>query len=163
VTGEPAAAVHVHVHHAMTGAFPLRVGDLLFADRQVVVPEYEYLTPLFGIARGSGGDAAEAARDRYESAGIEGLLAMAEQVHRVSYADLEAVDLYDPPRPGRPKVALSVAGTVPYAYRIHAPVDLDALAAALESLGDRRGVAVRRSASLGFSPRNSLRRFLADR
>lgn len=154
--------VHVHVHLGMAGSFPLRVADLLFTDDRVLVPEYGYLTPLFGIARGGAGEASERARRRYREAGLDGLLDLAETVHEVPYADLDRVRVYDSSL-GRPKVALDPADTAPYAYRIHADLDADAMSAALRSLGERRGFDVERHRSLGFAPRNSLRRFRAGR
>jgi len=155
--------VHVHVHLVMAGTFPLRVADLLFADDRLIVPEYEFLTPLFGLARGQTTDAGRVARERYANEGVAGLVEAAERTHRVAYEDLDAVRLYEGGSLGRPKVAVDVSEGPPYAYRIHAPVDIDELTEALTSLGTRRGFNVDRSGSLGFSPINSLHRFLADR
>jgi len=155
--------VHVHVHLVMAGTFPLRVADLLFADDRLMVPEYEFLTPLFGLARGQTADAGQVARERYANEGITGLVEAAERTHRVTYEDLDAVRLYEGGGLGRPKLAVDVSEGPPYAYRIHAPVDIDELTEALTSLGTRRGFDVDRFRSLGFSPTNSLRRFLADR
>jgi len=155
-------AVHVHVHLAVTGSFPLRVADLLFTDDGVVIPEYEYLTPLFGIAR-SGVDAAgDRARERFTEAGTTGLVEMAERVHRLRYDEIASVDLYHS-RVGRPKLAVVTEPGPPYAYRVHAPVDVDALEDALASLGERRGFPVERHAQIGYSPVESLRRFVAGR
>lgn len=158
----PTDAVHVHVHLAMTGAFPLRVADLLFTDTAVLIPEYAHLTPLFGIARGKASDAGETARERYRERGVAGLVETAERTHQVPYRTVEAVRLYEGAAT-RPKIAVVVPEGPPHAYRIHAPVEMDDLAAALESLGDRRGFAVERHAGSGLSPLNNLRRFLADR
>lgn len=157
------AAVHVHVHLAMTGTFPLRVADLLFTDVELVVPEYEYLTPLFDIARGRVAGIGRRARQRHAAAGLAGLVEAAERTHRVPYRDVERVRVYDGQGLGRPKVAVDVREGPPYAYRIHAPVEIAALTDALSGLGDRRGFAVESSSALGFSPLASLRRFLADR
>lgn len=155
--------VHVHVHHVMAGSFPLRVADLLFADDAVLVPEYAHLTPLFGIATGRSGTAAESARDAYEAGGVDGLLALAETTREIPYDSVVRIRLYDPPWRGRPKVAIDVEAGPPHAYRVHAPVDVGALADALGSLGERRGFAVTRRDGLGLSLRASLRRFRADR
>jgi hypothetical protein len=155
-------AVHVHVHLAVTGAFPLRVADLLFTDDAVVIPEYEYLTPLFGLAR-SGVDAAgERARERFRDAGPAGLVDMAERVHRLPYDDIASVRVYHS-RISRPKLAIVAESEPPYAYRVHAPVDVEELVDALASLGDRRGFGVERHAKIGYSPVASLRRFVAGR
>jgi hypothetical protein len=156
-------AVHVHVHFTMTGAFPLRMADLLFTDEALLIPEYGHLTPLFGIARGRTHDVAERAVERYRTEGVEGLLAEADRTHRVPYADLGGVRLYDGWSVARPKVAVDTATGPAYAYRIHAPVSMDDLTTALRSLGDRRGFTVARSAGVGFDPAASVRRFLADR
>ncbi|WP_273837104.1 hypothetical protein [Halococcus sp. PRR34] len=155
-------AVHVHVHRVMAGAFPLRVADLLFTDDTLVVPEYRYLTPLSGILRDRHAVGAAAA-ERYREAGIGGLVEMAERTHRIAYADIELLRIYDGRFVGRPKVAIDVLAGPPYAYRVHAPVDVTALTDALASLGRRRGYAVERHGALGFDPYTSLRRFLADR
>lgn len=154
--------VSVHVHFVMTGTFPLRVADVLFTGEAVLIPEYEYLTPLLGIGRGGAATAAERARERYRADGPAGLGELAERTHRIPYSELERSCLYDS-RLTNPKLALEVREGVPYAYRIHAPVDLAALGDALRSLGSRKGFDVTRRSGLGFSPQNSLRRFLADR
>lgn len=154
--------VHVHVHLAVAGTFPLRVADLLFTDDVVVIPEYEYVTPLFGLARGTLSEAGEQARDRYRRRDVAGLVELAERTHRIAYTDVDRVRIYDS-RTGRPKVAVDVTNGPPYGYRIHAPVDVDALTAALRSLGERRGFAVEQRSALGFSPKNGLRRFFANR
>lgn len=157
------AAVHVHVHLVMGGAFPLRMADLLFTDDELVIPEYHYLTPLFGIARGKTHDVAEQAVEGYREAGLPGLVELAEQTHSVPYDDVERVRVYDGRGVGRPKVAVDVTDGPPYAYRVHAPVDVDDLAAALEGLGRRRGFDVQQEHAVGFSPLASLRRFVGGR
>ncbi|MFT4923114.1 MAG: hypothetical protein ACI8XM_002338 [Haloarculaceae archaeon] len=156
-------AVHVHVHLAMTGTFPLRVADLLFTDDALVVPEYEYLTPLLGIARGKASEVGRRARERYREEGLAGLVDSAERTHEIPYAHVECVRIYDDSGLGRPKIAVDVPDGPPYAYRIHAPVDVDELSSALQSLGTRRNFRVETSSALGFRPTSSLRRFLADR
>jgi len=162
-TGEPVPLpVHVHVHLAVTGAFPLRVADVLFTDEGVVVPEYEYLTPLFGIARSGVEEAGTMARERYSDAGLAGLVELAHRVHRLPYDEVDTVRVYHS-RFARPKVALVPGSGPAYAYRVHAPVDVEALVGALRSLGDRRGFAVEEHAKVGYSPLASVRRFVSDR
>lgn len=156
-------AVHVHVHAVMSGTFPLRMADLVFTDSALVIPEYQYLTPLFGIARGKTHDVAAEAAERYQRKGLSGVVAFAERTHSVSYDRVDRVRLYDGGVFGRPKVAVDVVSGPPYAYRVHAPVDLDGLGGALTSLGGRRGFAVERGSGLGFDPVANVRRFLADR
>lgn len=155
--------LHVHVHLVMGGAFPLRMADLLFMDSRLVIPEYHYLTPIFGIARGKTHAVAESAVERFQAEGTVGLVEMAERTHHVDYADVERVRLYTGRSIGRPKVAIDVVSGPPYAYRVHAPVDMDRLAAALQGLGSRREFPVELHSGLGFDPINSLRRFAADR
>lgn len=159
----PSAEVHVHVYLVMAGTFPLRMADLLFTDDELVIPEYHYLTPLLGIARGKTHAVAEAAAERYRTGGVDALVDFAERTHRVDYADLERVRIYDGRGLGRPKVGVDVAAGPPYAYRVHAPVEVGALTDALRALGRRRGFDVRRDRSLGLRPLASLRRFVADR
>lgn len=163
MSADDASAVHVHVHLVMGGAFPLRMADLLFTDDRLVVPEYHYLTPVFGIARGKTHEVAETAVERFRAAGPAGLVEFAERTHTVDYDDIERVRIYDGRSIGRPKVAVDVAAGPPYAYRVHAPVDVPRLASALDGLGARRGFVVETHSKLGYSPTNSLRRFLTDR
>jgi hypothetical protein len=155
--------VHVHVHLAMTGTFPLRIADLLFTDSRLLIPEYEFLTPMFGLAFGRLGRAGEIARNRYREDGTAGLVAAAERTHRIRYEGIDRIRVYDDSGLGRPKVAVDVTDGPPYAYRVHAPLEVDRLTEALRALGERRGFGVTSSPTLGFSPVNSLRRFLADR
>lgn len=147
----------------MAGTFPLRMADLLFTDEQLVIPEYQYLTPLFGIARGNTHDVAETAVERYRTGGASALVEFAERTHRVDYDDLDRIRLYSGRAVARPKVAVDVASGAPYAYRVHAPVDVSSLAEALTGLGARRGFAVESRSGVGFRPLQSLRRFAADR
>jgi hypothetical protein len=147
----------------MGGAFPLRVADLLFTDETLLVPEYRYLTPLFGIARSGSQSVADAAVERFRAEGVAGLLELANRTHRIGYDDVERVHLYGGRSFGRPKLAVDVASGPPYAYRIHAPVEIPRLRGALTGLGARRGFEVTYHSTLGFSPLKSVRRFLADR
>jgi hypothetical protein len=94
---------------------------------------------------------------------VAALTAEATRVRRVPYDRVRRVRLHDGGRVGRPKVAVDVTEGPPYAYRVHAPVDLDALTDALTALGERRGFAVERRDGLGFDPVASLRRFRRDR
>jgi hypothetical protein len=87
---------------------------------------------------------------------------MAEDVHRVPYEDLSTVVL-SVSRIARPKLAVRTDDGVPYAYRIHAPVEVDPLTDALRSLGGRRGFEVERRSRIGYDPVDSVRRFLAGR
>ena len=163
MTETPQTPVRVYVHFAMAGAFPLRIADLLFTDDELVIPEYHYLTPIFGIARGKTHDVAETAVKRYRTAGTAGLVEFAERTHNVGYDDVDRVRLYDGRAIGRPKIAVDVRTGPPFAYRIHAHIDLSSLAGALTELGARRGFTVNSPSKIGFSPVQSLRRFAADR
>ncbi|MFC6954691.1 hypothetical protein [Halorubellus litoreus] len=163
MTGSEHEAVHVHVHLVMAGAFPLRMADLLFTDSELVIPEYHYLTPLFGIARRETHRVAERAVERYADAGVDGLVGMAKRTHRIEYEDVERVRIYEGGAFGRPKVAVDVADGPAYAYRVHAPIDVPSFASAVNSLGERRGFRVDRRGALGFRPLESVLRFVADR
>lgn len=154
--------VHVHVHLVMTGTFPLRVADLVFTDEELLVPEYEFLTP-FALARGTVETVSRTASGFYEEEGVSGLLDAAERTHRLPYDEVQGVRIYDGGRFARPKVAVDTGDGPAFAYRVHTPVDLPALTAALASLGDRRGFAVRSIDGVGLHPLSSVRRFLADR
>ncbi|MDG5776007.1 hypothetical protein VB773_14510 [Haloarculaceae archaeon H-GB2-1] len=156
-------AVHVHVHFVMTGAFPLRLVDLCFTDDAVVAPEYALLTPLFGLARGQAPDEAAHAVERYRDGGLAALEALANRVQREPYSDVEAVVLFDGGPVARPKLSIRLTEGPPLAYRLHAPVDLDELTAALRSLGKRRDFTVERRSGIGIRPLTNVRRFLADR
>jgi len=151
--------VRVHVHFAVSGTFPLRVADLCFTDAGVSVLEYALVTPLHGLLRRSPSAHAAAFADVYRADGLAGAREFADVEHRVPYADVETVRLYDGGAFGREKIVVDADGRS-FAYRVHAPVDLDALARALSALGRRRGFAVERRSGLGFSPRESLARFL---
>lgn len=155
--------VLVHVHHAMTGTFPLRVADVCFTDDAVVIPEYAYLTPLFGIAGGKGQAAADTAREHIENGGLAALRQYANSTTELTYADVDSIRLHDGGRIGRPKLSIHPASGAPYGYRLHAPVDVDALASALESIGTTHDIDVLHTAGVGFSPRASLHRFLVGR
>jgi hypothetical protein len=154
--------VHVHIHSAVAGGFPLRVADVLFTGEAVIVPEYDYVTPLFGIAGSGVTTASEAARDRFRTDGLPGLIESAERVHRVPYETVTSLRLSQS-RFTRPKLSVGTAAEPPYAYRIHAPVNLEELDAALRSLGQRRGFAVERHTEVGYDPVASIHRFLAGR
>ncbi len=155
-------SVEVHVHLVMTGTFPLRVADLLFTTTELLIPEYEYITPLFGILRSSVDNASKQAKKRYRDGGVVALLELAEETHRFSYEAVKCIRVYQSGI-ARPKVAVVVDDAPTYAYRIHAPVDLDSLTDALQSLGRRRNFSVERHDRIGFSPVNSLRRFFDGR
>jgi hypothetical protein len=146
----------------VTGSFPLRVADILFTNEAVVVPEYDHLTPVFGLLAGGTERASERARKRYREDGLAGLVEAAERVHRVPYDDVSVVRL-SVSRIARPKLAVEPVDAVPYAYRVHAPIEVDPLFDALQSLGDRRGFDVERRSAIGYDPVESVRRFLARR
>lgn len=147
----------------MAGTFPLRVADLCFTDDAVIIPEYAYLTPLFGIVRGRGQTAADTARERLANDGLQDLREYANTTETVPYRDLRMVRVHDGGAVGRPRVAIHPEQGPPLAYRVHAPVDVPALTEALTALGQDHGFTVSSRSGLGFSPVDSIRRFVAGR
>jgi hypothetical protein len=162
VTDETAVpTVHVYVHGVVAGSAPLRVADVAFTDEAVVVRDYAHPSPL-AVARGGVGHAAATARQRYHDGGLPAVVTDAECVDELSYAALDRVTLHES-RLTRPKLAVEPTDSVPYAYRVHTPVDATALCDALQSLGADHAFGVERVDSVGISPLNVLRRVRADR
>ncbi|WP_267640737.1 hypothetical protein [Haloarchaeobius amylolyticus] len=155
--------VHAHVHHCMTGTTPLRIADVLFTDDAVEIGEYATVTPMFGIVTGGHRERAAEMAARCAEAGPTAVLDAAERHVSIPYAEVETIRLYEGGRFGRPKLAIDTGEGPPYGYRIHAPVEVAALRDVLTDLGEEKGFDVELVAGVGFSPRESLRRFLVDR
>ncbi|WP_439027442.1 hypothetical protein [Haloarchaeobius sp. DT45] len=155
--------VHVHVHHCMTGTTPLRIADVLFTDENLEIGEYATVTPMFGLV--TGGHRKRAAEMAQLCAQKGPVAVLDESERRVSlpYDAVEVVRLYDGGRFGRPKLAIDTGEGPPYGYRIHAPVEVAALRDVLTDLGAEKGFRVEVVEGVGFSPKESLRRFLVDR
>lgn len=155
--------VGVHVHFAMTGTVPLRLADLFFTDEGLLVVEYGVFTPLFGLATGGPRRAAARMARAYAEAGVAAVRERGDHTVALAYDDVEGVVLHDGGRLARERVAVEVADGPPYAYRVHAPVDLGALAEGLSAFGPTADLPVAVRSGHGFSPVESLRRFRAGR
>jgi hypothetical protein len=155
--------VGVHVHFAMTGTVPLRLADLFFTDEALLVVEYGLFTPLFGLATGGPRRAAARMARVYTADGVAAVRDHGDRTVALAYDDVERVLLHDGGRLANERVAVQVAEGPPYAYRVHAPVDLEALADGLSAFGPTADVPVEVRSGLGFSPVESLRRFRAGR
>ncbi|MCT9097815.1 hypothetical protein [Haloarchaeobius sp. HME9146] len=155
--------VHVHVHHCMAGTTPLRIADVLFTDDSVEIGEYATVTPMFGLVTGGHRKRAREMAQRCADEGPTAVLDHAERHVSLSYEDIESVRLYDGGRFGRPKLAIDTGDGPPYGYRIHAPVEVASLRDVLADLADEKGFDITVVEGVGFSPRESLRRFLVDR
>lgn len=155
--------VGVHVHYAMAGTVPLRLAELCFTDAGLWIVEYGTFTPLYGLA--TGGPRHEAARmaRTYVAGGLDAVRERGDRTVHLSYDDVDRVVVHDGGRLGRERIAVHAAAGPPHAYRIHAPVDVDALVAGLAAFGPTADLAVERRSGLGFAPVESLRRFLAGR
>lgn len=165
--GEPAdesvpttdVEVEAHVHYGMTGTFPLRVAELFFADDGLYVAEYAYITPFIGLASRKHRREAKAMAAMYEEYGLDAVLVQADNVVWHSYDNLDRVVLHEGGWIGRPKVAVYPAEGPSHAYRIHDKPNWAEAKADIERLPERHGVTVEHSGGLGFTPRESLRRF----
>ncbi|WP_435157526.1 hypothetical protein [Haladaptatus sp. DFWS20] len=151
---------YAYVNFGMTGTIPLRMADLVFTRDCLVIAVYGRITPLFGLARGTPKRSAAAMRRRYEEDGIDGVLVAADEVHRIEYDDVDRIELYDGGRIAREKIAVHTGDEPPYAYRIHAPIDIPALADALSPV---LGESVEIQTGMGFNPRMSIARFSVGR
>jgi hypothetical protein len=161
--GTDQPTVGVHVHFAMTGTVPLRLADLFFTDEALLVVEYGVFTPLFGLATGGPERAAARMARAYAEDGIAAVRERGDRTVALAYDEVERVVLHDGGRLARERIAIQVADGPPYAYRVHAPVDLGALAEGLSSFGPTADVPVAVRSGLGFSPLESVRRFRAGR
>ncbi|MFB6091182.1 MAG: hypothetical protein ABEJ97_09005 [Halobellus sp.] len=152
-----APRVRVHLHYAMTGSYPLRLVDLLFCERRVLVVEYDYLTG-FDLATGSADGRAAAFAATLDDDGLAAARAAAEHEYAVDYADVDRVVVYDGGRFGREKVVLDRTDAPPVRVRVHGDVDVEALCAALESTLSTRAAVVERKPGTGVRLRERLRR-----
>lgn len=152
-------AVEAHVHFGMTGSFPLRVAELFFADDGLYVVEYAYITPFFGLTASKHSREANAMQEIYERYGLDAALVHADSVTWHSYRNVDRVEVYDGGWLGRPKVSVHPREGPSHAYRIHDVPAFEEAAADLEACADRHGFDLERHAGVGFSPRESIRRF----
>lgn len=151
--------VEAHVPFGMTGSFPLRLADLFLADDGLYVAEYSYVTPFVGLGMGKHRREAKAMGAVYEQYGLDAVLVEADTVVWHSYDNVERVTAHEGGWLGRPKLSVYPSEGPTHAYRFH---DRTAWAEALpdvETAADRHGVRFDRREGLGFTPRESIRRF----
>jgi hypothetical protein len=156
--------VGVHLHFGMTGTLPLRLAELFFTDEGLTVVEYGTITPLFGLA--TGGHRREAARmaDAYVEDGIEGAERAGDRTVHLEYDEIDRIVCFDGRMFAREKVAIHLRDDEPpYAYRIHAPVDLEEFAAGLATFPPTVDVEVAVRSGIGFRPSESIARFRTGR
>lgn len=141
--------VHVHLHHAMTGTYPLRVLDVLFCREHAVIAEYGYATPV-DLLTGGHRRHADAFATTLEREGLAAALASARDVRTIPYEGLDAVHVFDGGWVGREKVRVEKADGPELAVRVHADLDVGAFTAAVESLLGEFAASVDRRSGLGF-------------
>lgn len=156
---ESGIEVEAHVHYGMTGSFPLRLGDLFFADDGLYVAEYGYVTPFIGLTVRKHKRESAAMASLYERFGIDAVLVEADVVVWHAYENVDRIAIYDGGWLGRPKVAVHPERGPTHAYRFHDRPAFEEGVADLEDVARRHGFRVERESGLGFSPRESIRRF----
>lgn len=159
--GEP--SVGVHVHFGMTGTVPLRLAELFFTDAGLRIVEYGTFTPLFGLATGGPRRAAARMARAYVDGGLAAAWERGDRTVALDYDAVERVVVHDGGRLARERIAVHVPEGPPYAYRIHAPVEVGALVDGLASFGPTADLPVAVRSGVGFAPLESLRRFRAGR
>ena len=156
---ESGIEVEAHVHYGMTGSFPLRLGDLFFADDGLYVAEYGYVTPFIGLAMRKHRRESGAMASLYDRFGLDAVLVEADVVVWHAYENVERVTIHDGGWLGRPKITVYPETGPTHAYRFHDRRAFEEGVADLETVADREGFEVERIGGLGFSPAESLRRF----
>lgn len=151
--------VEAHVHYAMTGTFPLRLAELFFGDDGLYVAEYSYITPFIGLTTRKHRKEARAMGAIFEQYGLDAVLVQSDHVVWHSYDNVDRVVTHEGGRLGRPKIAVYPEEGPSHAYRIHdKPAWKEALGD-LEACADRHDLDLEQESGLGFTPRESLRRF----
>ena len=150
--------VFVHVHFGMTGSFPLRLAEVFFASDGLHIVEYSYLTPLFGLGTRKHHREAGAMQTIYDVHGIDEVLLQGDSVTWLDYGAVERVVLHDGGRIGRPKLTIET-DEQSYAYRLHGDESPEEISTEIERCADRNGFAVETVSGVGYSPRESIRRF----
>lgn len=151
--------VGVHVHFGMTGTVPLRLADLFFTADALLIAEYGTITPVVGLLTGTPQQEAAGLAHIYREGGLEAVREAATRTIDVTYDDIERVVCYDGRSIAREKIAIHVASGPPYAYRIHAPIDLEGVVDGLASFAPTASLSVERRSEIGFDPRESFGRF----
>ena len=152
--------VDYHVHYGMTGSFPLRMAELFFASDGIHIAEYAYITPLFGLGFRKHRREAAGMERIFEVHGIDEVLLQADKVHWINPEGIDRIILYSGGWLGRPKVAVYTADGLSYAYRLHDEVEFSELVGGITDWSDRYEIEVDDRYGLGFTPVESLWRFL---
>jgi len=127
--------VVVHLHHTMTGSYPLRLVDVLFFADRLHAAEYGVLTGVDLLTGAPGRRARAFARTLHEE-GLDAALGSADRERTVPYADLDAIRLYDGGPLGREKVVVEPSEGRRLHLRVHAPLDATAFVEAVRSALD---------------------------
>lgn len=156
---ESGIEVEAHVHFGMTGSFPLRLGDLFFADDGLYVVEYGYVTPFIGLTARKHRRESAAMASLYDRFGLDAVLVEADSVVWHAYDNVERVVVHTGGWLGRPKVTVYPGAGPTHAYRFHDRPTFEEGVAELETVARHHGFRFERRDGLGFSPRESLGRF----
>ena len=143
------AAVHIHLSFTMRGVLPLRLVDLLFQSKRLLLVEYGYLTPL-DLTVGSPSRRAAAFVDHINSEGLAAALEAAENVTTLPYNDLETLRVYDGGWIGRETVAVEPSTGTTEVVRVHGSVDVDRFLDAVRSVLSPYAVGVKRREGVAF-------------
>lgn len=142
--------VQVHLHHTMTGSYPLRLVDVLFCPAQVVAVEYDYATPI-DLASGGVQRRADEFAATLRNEGLAAALAAAKDQWVTPYERLAGVTVFDGGSFGREKLVLDAQGEPTRSVRIHGDVTLDAFVEAVRSVLDPFDATVERQSGLGLT------------
>lgn len=151
--------VEAHVHYAMTGTFPLRMAELFFGDDGLYVAEYSYITPFIGLTTRKHRREARAMGAIYEKYGLDAVLVQADHVTWHNYDNVDKVVIHEGGRFGRPKIAVYPDTGPSHAYRIHDKPTWTEAVGEIEACAQRHDLDLEHESGLGFTPRESLRRF----
>ncbi|WP_436928475.1 hypothetical protein [Halosimplex halobium] len=141
--------VGVHLHHTMTGTYPLRLLDVLFCSERVAAVEYGYATPT-DLASGGAERSADAFAATLQQEGLAAALEAAEDCRTIRYDRLERVVVFDGGAVGREKLLLE-AGDDALSVRVHGPLDLDRFTGAVRSVLEPHEATVERRRGLGLT------------
>lgn len=155
--------VGVHIHFGMTGTLPLRLADLYFTADHLLVAEYGTITPVVGLLTRAPRAEADRLARTYRAGGLEAVRDVADRTTVIPYDEINRIVCYDGRSIAREKVAIYVSSGPPYGYRIHAPIDLEALVDGLASFPPTAPLSVERRSGIGFDPRESVGRFRRGR
>lgn len=143
----------------MTGTFPLRLAELFFADDGVYVAEYSSITPFIGLTTRKHRREARTMDAIYENYGPDAVLVQADHVVRHSYDNVDRITIHDGGWVGRPKIAVYPTTGPSHAYRIHDRPAWAETVGDVEACAERHDLTLEHEGGLGFTPRESLRRF----